>query len=84
MNTIRVSATELANKTSEILNKVRYEGVTAIVERHGEEIARVTPPSKISVEEYKNRLDKYFGAIPDFPDVRKDRYFRTREVDFDK
>jgi prevent-host-death family protein len=80
MNNIRVSATELANKTSEILNKVRYEGVTAIVERHGEEIARLTPPS---IPEKKS-WDKFFGAIPDFPDVRKDRYFRKRDLDFDK
>lgn len=79
MNIIRVSATELANKTSEILNKVKYEGVTAIIERHGEEIARVTPPST-----ERKSWDKYFGAIPDFPDVQKDRYFRKRDVDFDK
>ena len=78
MNTIRVSATELANKTSEILNKVRYEDVTAIVERHGVEIARLTPPATREIN-----WSKSFGAIPDFPEVHKDRYSRKRAVDFD-
>ena len=80
MNTIRVSSTELANKTSEILNKVRYEGVTAIVERHGEEIARLSPPTNSA----KKIWNTSFGAIPDFPEVHKDRYSRKRNVDFDE
>lgn len=69
-----VSATELKNKVSDVLNEVAFKGNTAIIERHGKIIAKLVPPSNLD-----NVLNKYFGALPDFPDVTKSRRSRKRK-----
>lgn len=62
MNTFTVSSTELKNNISEVLNRVSYEKKTAVIERHGEEIARLVPGfNKRSLTEYRELVDKYFG-----------------------
>lgn len=39
----RVSATELARKLGDILNRVRYRGDAFVVERNGKPVARIAP-----------------------------------------
>lgn len=40
----RISATELARRLSDVLNRVRYRGEEFLVERGGEQVARIEPP----------------------------------------
>lgn len=68
------TATELKNNPSEILNLAVYGGYEILIERHGEEIAKVSPIKKITFKKnYRDIMAKYLGAIPDFPDVTKFR-----------
>lgn len=39
----RVAATELARRLGDILNRVRYQGETFVVERNGKAVARIVP-----------------------------------------
>jgi prevent-host-death family protein len=39
----RISATELARKLGDVLGRVRYRGDSFIVERNGDEVARIVP-----------------------------------------
>lgn len=81
MKTTRVSSTDLKLNTAEILNMVAYGGHEMVVERYGEELVRISPiVKKTKRKDYKKIIDKYFGALPDFPDVTKDRYFRERQI----
>ncbi|OGE69134.1 hypothetical protein A3B55_02570 [Candidatus Daviesbacteria bacterium RIFCSPLOWO2_01_FULL_43_15] len=86
MKTITIPATELKRNTAEILNIVAYGNTVAIIERYGEAVAKVVPVvgRMRSKEEIKAVLDKYFGAIPDFPDVTKLRVSRRRPVNLDE
>lgn len=80
-----ISATELKNRVSEILNEVAFKGNVAVIERYGKPIAKMMPIEKkglLSREEIRKVLDATFGSIPDFPDVRSSRYFRKRKVAF--
>ena len=42
----RITATELARRLSDILNRVRYRGERFRVERNGETVAIIEPPPK--------------------------------------
>jgi len=79
-----ISATELKNKVSEVLNDVTFKGDIAIIERYGKPIAKIVPVRETfrSKEEIRRVLDETFGSIPDFPDVTKERYFRKRKNSF--
>lgn len=81
-----ISATELKNKLSEVLNSVYYNEDVTIVEKHGKPVARIMPidqSKKVSLNDIKKVLDDTFGSIPDFPDVTKDRSFRSRKISLD-
>lgn len=73
-----VSATDLKNKIADVLNRVVYAGSETIIERHGKPIAKIVPIEKPSKEDIKKTLDRLFGSMPDFPDVKRSRYFRRR------
>ena len=48
-----ISATELKNKLSEVLNSVYYNQTTVIVEKHGKPVARIIPikrPNKLMIK----------------------------------
>lgn len=78
-----VSATELKNKVSEILNKVIFTNTEMIVERHGKPVVKITPLPRArnrSMVEIKKVLDKTFGSLPDFPDVTKYRRSGRRKI----
>lgn len=76
-----ISSTDLKRKTAEILNLVGYGEVIAIVERYGKPLVKITPVSKKENKmDLENKLRKYFGAIPDFPEVSKKRYFRNKKI----
>ena len=67
-----ISATELKNKVSEVLNNVYFTGNETVIEKYGKPIARIIPVREVkkSREEIRKVLDATFGSLPDFPDVR--------------
>lgn len=77
-----ISATELKNKVSEVLNTVYFNGIETIVEKYGKPIARIIPINdkarKMSKRDVKRVLDETFGILPDFPDVTKFRRSRRK------
>ena len=70
--TLVVTASDLKNNTSDYLNRIKYEKVEIIIERHGEQIARLVPISSKkrgqSMDEAHRRvnknLSKSFGSLP--------------------
>ena len=78
-----ISATELKNRVSEVLNEVAFRGNIAVVERYGKPIAKIVPvpvDNNLRLERLKKALDESFGSLPDFPDVTKDRRSRRRKI----
>lgn len=76
-----ISASELKNNVSEILNEVTFMGNVAVIERYGKPIAKIIPIDKsLNLARLKKALDESFGSIPDFPDVTKDRRSRRRKI----
>lgn len=57
-----ISATELKNRVSEVLNEVTFNGNVAVIERYGKPIAKIVPVkgAKRSREEIRNVLDVTF------------------------
>ncbi len=81
-----ISATELKNKISEVLNSVYFHGNVTVVERYGKPIAKVIPVERnklTSREDIRKVLDATFGALPDFPDVTKFRRSRKKKLTLD-
>lgn len=79
---MNISASELKNNVSKVLNDVYFDKKTALIKRYGKTVAKIIPVYK---EETKSKnirslLNKYFGILPDFPDVSKTRSFRKRSV----
>ena len=81
MKITRLSSTELKRKTAKVLNLVAFGEAVAIVERYGEPLVKITPITSVEKNsDFKKKLKKYFGSIPNFPDVSKRRYFRKRSL----
>ena len=79
-----VSASDLKNNTSEILNLVAYGGYEVVVEKYGEKFVKVVPMVLPKVKkDYNSIIKKFAGSIPDFPDVTKDRKSRKYAKIFD-
>ncbi len=72
MKTKYISSSDLKNNISFVLHDAYHKDVVTIVEKYGKPIAKVIP-YKSSEKNKKKDFNKYFGAIPDFPDVVKDR-----------
>ncbi len=79
MHIVNISATTLKNNVSNILNDVYFNKKTAIIKRYGEVIAKIVPIDKVNTDT-RSILDKYFGALPDFPDISKKRNFKKRSI----
>lgn len=76
-----ISATELKNRVSEILDEVYFNGKTVVVERYGKPLVEILPIEKGAKKvEVKKALDATFGILPDFPDVTKFRVSRHRKI----
>jgi len=76
-----ISSTDLKNKTAEILNLVRFGGIEAIIKRHGRPLAKILPfKAEEKKTNLKENLKRYFGAIADFPEVSKNRYFKRKAI----
>jgi antitoxin (DNA-binding transcriptional repressor) of toxin-antitoxin stability system len=71
MNTITITTTELKHNTGELLDLVSRGQTTIIIKRYGKAIARIKADKSDS--DYAKFIGHYQGAIPDFPDVTKDR-----------
>lgn len=75
---VKITATELKNNLSDILNKVIYEDVQYSVYRHGKEVVTlIKPDPKEKLKEIREGLKKYKGSMPNFPDVKK---YRTKNT----
>lgn len=79
MHIVNISATTLKNNVSDILNDVYFNKKTAVIKRYGTIIAKIVPVDKEN-KDVRSVLDKYFGALPDFPDISKKRSFRKRSI----
>lgn len=77
-----ISATELKNKVSEVLNEIYFTGNETIVEKHGKPLVKIIPirKRKRNKAEIKRVLDATFGSLPDFPDVTKFRRSGRRKI----
>ena len=77
-----IPATKLKVNVSDILNKVYFKKESAIIERYGKPIAKIIPyhenEGPMASENIDDMLDSFFGILPDFPDVTKERSFRNR------
>ena len=82
MHNIPVSASELKRNAARILNEVYFGRKIAIIERHGKAIAKLIPfeTDNTKPKNTTSILDKYFGALPDFPNVVEQRSFRKRSI----
>lgn len=79
MNTLNISSSDLKKNVSEILNDVYFDKKTVVIKRYGRIIAKIVPVDKEN-KDIRSILDKYFGALPDFPDVTKERSFKKRSI----
>jgi prevent-host-death family protein len=82
VNNVYISSSELKRNVAEILNSVYFGKKIAVVKRYGKIVAKIIPVDKkedIS-KKIHSLLNKYFGVLPDFPDVSKTRNFRKRSV----
>lgn len=73
VNTITVSATDLKRDTSEIINKVAYGGVSAVVEKHGEPVVKIVPATLVTKQ---SGIDAVFGSI-----TKKEADQLNRDID---
>ncbi len=79
MDTFSVSITDLKQNTSEIINRVVFEKKEAVIKRHGKVVVHIVRPKTTTPKiDLAKALKETFGAIPDFPDVKKSRYFSGR------
>lgn len=84
MDTYTISATELKEKVSEVLNRVYFEKREALVKRHGKPIAKIVPVNvKENGKDMAAVLKKYYGIWKDEPWAKKigkpSRHFRKRK-----
>jgi hypothetical protein len=75
MPTRTITATALARNFSDLLNQVRYQGVTLDVRRGKELIARVTPPANIAGFPI-DQLDALLSAAPALSDAVSGEFLR--------
>ncbi|MDQ3098389.1 MAG: type II toxin-antitoxin system prevent-host-death family antitoxin [bacterium] len=74
MNTNKIiSATELKNNTSEILNRVEYGNEIVSISKHGKVVADIVPRKEQSPLILKESFKDFYGALPDFPSVEEIR-----------
>ena len=87
MNKSFISATDLKENISSVLNEVLFKSSLIIIKRHGKPVAKIVPIDENESEPEKNlipKVDYYFGILKNFPDVTKDRHFRKRDINLDK
>lgn len=79
-----ISATDLKNKMSDVINEVRFKGVVTIVEKHGKPVAKIVPinaddsESDFRESNIEKDLKRTFGSLPNFPDVTSFRRSRKK------
>lgn len=69
---IRITATELARKLGDVLGKIRYRSDSFVVERNGEEIARISPAAGRVAGSLAEGLRAWREAAPADPRFAKD------------
>ena len=68
-----ISATTLARNFSELLNRVRYQGITLDVTRGSEVIACITPPGPINGFPIA-QLDRALSALPQLSEHEAEQF----------
>ena len=82
MDTITVRATDLKNRTSEVINWVFYKNKDVLVERYGRPVVKIIACSdgvETEKRDLQKVLDRYYGAIPNIKAPRRSK--RTRYPD---
>ena len=82
MNKITITATELKQNTSEILNLVAYKNTIVEISKHGKIVAQITPKETFGKKDKKRLLSRFFGISPNFPEVHKSRSKLKRKIPF--
>lgn len=82
MSTITISATQLKNKTSNILNEVIFNGAVAIVSKYGKPLVKImrVEEAETTAPNFEAILSHYYGSATDFPEVDKNRPFREKDL----
>ena len=77
-----ITATDLKNRTAEILNDSYFKGKTILVGRYGKPIAKIVPirDTTNNTIKFKKVLKTTFGILPDFPDITKARKSRRKSL----
>ncbi len=75
MSSRTITATVLARNFSNLLNQVRYQGLTLEVKRGNEVIACVTPPTKVAGFPI-DQLDALLSSAPVLSDVESREFLR--------
>jgi len=77
-----ITATDLKNRTAEILNDSYFKGKTILVGRYGKPIAKIVPirDTTNNTIKFKKVLKNTFGILPDFPDITKARKSRRKSL----
>src|SRR5437764_508634 len=70
--TTTISATELKNKISEVLNKVAFRGDVTIIERHGKPIAKIIPTEESDSERETNEILADKKLMKDLKEAEED------------
>lgn len=82
MKNTYISATNLKKNISEILNVVYFKKYVVVIERYNKPVARIIPVEE-KTEKKKSLdcvLEDYFGSLPEFPEVVKERKFSRRRA----
>lgn len=58
MNTTTISATELKNRVSEVINRVHFGDEEVVVTKHGKPFVRFVPLTREEKQKFMNRLKK--------------------------
>ena len=75
MPTRTITATALARNFSDLLNQVRYQGLTLDVRRGNDLIARVTPPANVAGFPI-DQIDVLLGEAPALSDAESRDFLR--------
>lgn len=69
MKTLTLSATEARNEFFKLINAAYYGGQVTIVEKNGEEVAKIVPTEKKEFDwkRYRKLVDKMGGDMADYP-----------------
>jgi antitoxin (DNA-binding transcriptional repressor) of toxin-antitoxin stability system len=58
----KITATELAKRLSEVLNRITYRGEEFVIERNGDAVAKLTSPDQPAGADLMEFIDEWRGV----------------------